>query len=238
MFKRSQQDVSDGSKSWYQDKYQHVLTQRNLLALISLISLLSAVIAAFALLRLVPLKSVEPYLLQVDERSGVTQRVNPLSREDYAASEAVDRYFAYQYLRVREGYNASVIRNNFDMVRVMSTAPLLRVYRYEIDPNNDKGMGKRHGATGQRDVHVNSMVYVVPPSEKGKPLSPTNSRNIQARITTTERLPNQTETVQNWVVTITFEYANLTLNADDQYLNPIGYIVTAYQIQPETLEAK
>ena len=52
MFKRSQQDVSDGSKSWYQDKYQHVLTQRNLLALISLISLLSAVIAAFALLRL------------------------------------------------------------------------------------------------------------------------------------------------------------------------------------------
>ena len=39
MLKRSQKQVSENSQSWYQDKYQHVLTQRNVLALIALIAL-------------------------------------------------------------------------------------------------------------------------------------------------------------------------------------------------------
>ncbi len=234
MFKRSQQDISDGSKSWYQDKYQHVLTQRNLLALISIIALASSVIAGFAVLRLSPLKSVEPYLLQVDEKTGVTQRVNALSRSEYIASESVDRYFTYQYLRMRESYNVSILRYNDNVVRLMSTPAVFRGYRYMINPENEEGFAKRLGAAGQRDVRVRSMAYIVTPGEGGKALLG-STRNMQARITTTERLPNSTETEKNWVVTVTFEYADLNLNTDEQYINPLGYNVIAYQIQPETL---
>ena len=91
MLKRTQRQVSDSSRHWYQDKYQHVLVQRNLLALISLISMAVALVAVFTVARLAPQKSVEPYLLQVDEKTGITRKVEPISRTELANSDAVNR---------------------------------------------------------------------------------------------------------------------------------------------------
>jgi type IV secretion system protein VirB8 len=233
MFKRKQQDVSDSSKHWYQDKYQHVLTQRNMLALIAVVSLFAAAVAAFAVFRLAPLKSVQPYLIQIDEKTGITQRVTPISRADYAASQAVDRYFTSTYLRLRESYNINILRYNYNVLRLMSTADAFRRFRQQVDPANEQSFAKRLGTGGQRDVKIRSMVYVTNPSDSRKASSVTTSKIIQARITTTETLPNQPDLVSFWIITLTFEYADLSLNQEEQLLNPLGYTVTSYQIQPE-----
>lgn len=239
MFKRSQKEVSDSSKHWYQDKYQHILTQRNILALISVVSLGVALIAVFAVLRLAPLKTVEPYLLQVDEKTGVTQRVDPISRKDYAADESVDRYFTSVYIRTYESYNPNIWRYNYNVVRLMSTPEIFRRYRNLINASKTDGVIKRLGLNGQRDVRVRAMAYITNPTErkkgaKGEAEAETSSKIIRADITTTEILPNATEKEERWVVTITFEYRALDLSKDEQLINPLGYIVTSYQIQPET----
>jgi len=234
MFKRKQQEVSDGSKHWYQDKYQHVLTQRNVLALIAIVSLVAATLAAFAVFRLAPLKSVQPYLIQIDEKTGITQRVLPITQQDYSAYEAVDRYFTSMYLRLREGYNISILRYNYNVLRLMSTADVFRRFRWQVDPNNEESFARRLGAFGQRDVKIRSMVYITNPSDRKNKGPSTSGKVLQARITTTESLPNQPDKVSLWIVTINFEYADLSLNQEEQLLNPLGYTVTSYQIQPET----
>lgn len=233
--KRKQQDVSDGSKHWYQDKYQHVLTQRNMLALIAVVSLLAAMVAVLAVAHLAPLKSVDPYLIQIDEKTGITQRVIPVSRADYAADPAVDKYFTSVYLRMRESYNINILRYNYNVVRLMSAADVFRRFRYLVDPTNEDSYAKHLGTTGQRDVKIRSIVYITNPNDKRnkKPVGDNNSKIMQARITTTESLPNAPDKETFWVVTITFEYADLSLNQDEQLLNPLGYTVTSYQIQPE-----
>lgn len=233
MFKRKQQDVAAGSKHWYQDKYQHVLTQRNVLALIAIVSLLMAAIAAAAVMRLAPLKSVEPYLIQIDEKTGITQRVNPLTRNDYTAYEGVDRYFTAAYLRMREGYNPSILRYNYNILRLMSTPAIFRQYRFQIDPETEGSLAARLGLLGQREVKIRSLVYITNPVDKFKKEAAPSGKIMQARITTTERRPNQPDTLSLWVVTLNFEYANLSLNQEEQLLNPLGYTVTSYQIQPE-----
>ena len=233
MFKRKQQDVSDSSKHWYQDKYQHVLTQRNMLALIAVVSLFAAAVAAFAVFRLAPLKSVQPYLIQIDEKTGITQRVLPLTREDYAANQAVDRYFTSTYLRLRESYNINILRYNYNVLRLMSTSDIFRRFRAQVDPSNEESFAKRLGTFGQRDVKIRSLVYVTNPSDRRNASSVTTGKALQARITTTEILPNQADKVSFWIVTINFEYADLSLNQEEQLLNPLGYTVTSYQIQPE-----
>ena len=233
MFKRKQQDVSDGSKHWYQDKYQHVLTQRNMLALIALVSLFAAAVSALAVMRLAPLKSVDPYLIQIDEKTGITQRIQPLTRGDYAADQAVDRYFTSTYLRLREGYNINILRYNYNVIRLMSTADIFRHFRQIADPSNDDSLAKRLGTYGQRDVKIRSMVYVTNPTDRKSKEAVTGAKIIQARITTTESVPNQPDKVSLWLVTVTFQYADLSLNQDEQLLNPLGYTVTSYQIQPE-----
>jgi type IV secretion system protein VirB8 len=229
--KRKQQDVSDGSKHWYQDKYQHVLTQRNMLALISVVSLLACMAAVLAVMHLAPLKSVDPYLVQIDEKTGLTAHILPVSRAEYAANQAVDKYFTALYLRMRESYNINTLRYNYNVVRLMSTDEVFRHFRTLVDPTNDDGFTKHLGAAGLRDVKIRSMVYITNPADKRK--SDDQSKILQARITTTESTPNSSDRENFWVVTVTFQYANLDLTQDEQLLNPLGYTVTSYQIQPE-----
>ena len=233
MFKRSQQEVNEGSKHWYQDRYQHVLTQRNILALVALLALLTALVSVFIVMHMAPLKSVEPYLLAIDEKTGIAQKVDPVSRQDYAASEAVDRYFTSMYMRVRESYNFSILRYNYNLVRLMSTPEVFYGFRRLADPGNPDSLAAHLQSNGQRDIKIKSLSYISNPLAKGQRAETTTSKIMQARITTTDTMPNQADVVQQWVVTVTFEYANLNLNEAEQLLNPLGYSVTSYQIHRE-----
>lgn len=234
VFKRSQKEVSDGSKHWYQDKYQHVLTQRNIFALIALVALGAALVSAFAVFRMAPLKTVEPYLLQIDPKTGITQKVEPLSRNEYAANQAVDRYFVSAYLRQRESYNFSILRYNYNVVRLMSTSGVYNQFRRAVDASNPQSLAATLGTQGARDVRIRSISYIQnPPLPGGRREAPTPTKIMQARITTIDSLGNNADVVQQWVVTINFEYANLNLNEAEQLLNPLGFTVTSYQIQRE-----
>ncbi len=233
VFKRKQKDVTDSSKHWYQDKYQHVMVQRNIFALLAMLALVAAVVAVFAVLRMAPLKTVEPYLLQIDPKTGITQKVEPISRNQYAASEAVDRYFTAMYLRVRESYNFSILRYNYNIVRLMSTPDVFYGFRSEVNASNPNSLAARLGANGQRDIRIRSMSYIQNPRQLGEREEVTPTKIMQARITTVDSAPNAADLVQQWVVTITFEYASLNLNEEEQLLNPLGYTVTSYQIQRE-----
>ncbi len=233
MFRRSQKEVDEGSQNWYQDKYQHVLTQRNVLALIALAALITALCAVFAVMRLAPLKSVEPYLLQVDERNGITQKVSPVTRNEYAANEAIDRYFTSAYLRMRESYNPSILLYNYNAVRIMSVVDVFYAYRRSMDPSVEGSVANHLGNYGRRDVKIRSLAYLVNPVNRFQKAETAQSKIIQARITTTDVIPNQPDVTQYWVITITFEYANLALSEAEQWINPLGYQVTSYQIQRE-----
>lgn len=234
MAKRPQKHVTDSSGHWYQDRYQHMLTQRNVLALIALVALVTALLAVFTVLRLAPLKSVEPYLLQIDEKTGLTQKVNPVTRNEYAASEAVDRYFTATYLRTRESYNPSILFYNYNVVRLMSTTGVFGEYRRQVNASVEGSLANRLGTTGRRDVKIRSMIYITNPANRGRQVNPaTMGRIIQARITTTDTMPNGGDVDQQWIVTVTFEYANLAITEAEQWLNPLGYQVTSYQVQRE-----
>ncbi|MES2984447.1 MAG: type IV secretion system protein [Pseudomonadota bacterium] len=228
MFNRSQKDVSDSSKHWYQDKYQHVLTQRNVLALVAIVSLFAATVAVVAVMRLAPLKSVEPYLLQIDEKSGITQRVIPVTKKEYTADEAVDRYFTALFLRMFESYSANTLRYNYNVVRLMSTPDVFAYFRNQVNPSSETGFAKRLGSEGQRDIKIKSMVYIVNPGAQSS-----STKIMQIRLSTIESAPGIGDKENSWIITLTFEYADLNINQEEQWLNPLGYTVTSYQIQSE-----
>ena len=234
LLKRSQRQVSDSSRHWYQDKYQHVLVQRNLLALLSIVSMVVALVAVFTVARLAPQKSVEPYLLQVEEKTGITQKVEPISRTELANSDAVNRYFVATYLRTREGYNPTTINYNYDIVRVMSSSDVFFQYRRTVDAANPESLTAKFGASGKRSAKINSMAYI----SNTRIQNAANARNtaeriMQVRFTTTSEAPNAPDITENWVATLTFVYADLQLNDAERLLNPIGFRVVNYQVEKE-----
>lgn len=233
MFQRTQRDADESSKHWYQDKYQYVLVQRNVLALISLVALICAAVAVLAVMHFTPLKTVEPYLLQIDLKSGITRKVDPISRYDYAANEAVDRYFVSQYIRVRESYNYSIRATNYNLVRMMSVGPVYDAFRSIAYSTTPTSVMATLGAAGLRDVKITSLSYVQNPRVFGKKDEETPVKIMQARITTTDTIPGAADVVQQWVVTVNFLYASLNLSQEEQLLNPLGFVVVSYQIQRE-----
>lgn len=233
MFKRKQHSVSESAKHWYQDKYQHVLVQRNVLAVIALIALLVSLTSVFAVKRLAPLKTVEPYLLQIDDKSGIVQTVDTAERNIYAASEVVDRYFVSRYIYARETYNFSVLRNNYEIVRVMSTPDLFYGFRKAVDPSNENSLAAVFKTTGQRDVKFASISYIHNPPLPNGEVERYPAKIMQARIIVSDKVPNAADSQTRYVVTITFEYAKLDLNQEEMLINPLGFQVVSYQIQKE-----
>lgn len=233
VFKRSQQTVSKASQHWYQDKYQHVLVQRNILALLALVALVAASVSALAVLKLAPLKTVEPYLLQVNEKTGVTQRVEPLVRDDIKEIEAIDKYFTAMYIHAREEYNYVLFRRNYGIVSQMSSPNVSGVYRQQVSTNNPASPQVIFKDLGQRTVKINSLNYIITPPERGKKDAANDYKILQARITTTDIIPNKADVEQQWVVTITFQYVTFEYNFEQRLINPLGYAVISYQIQRE-----
>lgn len=212
-----------GDSNWYKDRYQSVLVQRKLLVGVTLLSLGCALVTAVSIMQLTPLKTIEPFVIQVDQRSGITQTVNPLTVQELTANEAVTNYFIVQYIRAREGYSRTDLARAYTTVRLMSEANrVFTRYRTDIDPNNPESNTARLGANIIRTVKFQSINYLAP-------------QQVQARVLFEDRNETGAVVARGYrVITLAFEYIKLELSAEERYINPLGFRVTAYRIDEDT----
>lgn len=224
--------TSSSTRDWASDKYQNVLVQRNVLALVALAALVVSFIAVLSVYSLTPLKSVEPYLLTIDEKTGYTQKVEPISRNRYASNEAVDRYFLSKYVLARESYTASLLKHNINIVRVMSAQPVFYRYRALVSPENPKSLPAILKDNGTREVRIRSISYIQNPAISGKS-AVTPTKIAQVRFVVYDSFVGSNLPPEELVATISFEYAELDLTEAEQLINPLSFTVTSYQVQRE-----
>ncbi len=216
-------DIPEEHANWYKDRYQYVVVQRKLLTLITMLSLLCTLGTVLSIAYLTPLKSVEPFVIQVDQKSGITQTVDPLTVKELTANESVNNFFIVQYIRSRESYSIHDLARNYNIVRIMSDRD--RVYNgfiAEADPNNPRSNAARLGSTGQRSVKFKSISYLSP-------------QLAQARIIVEEKGDNVPPNQQHKIVLLAFEYIKLNLTSEERYINPLGFRVTEYRLDEDTL---
>ncbi len=217
---RKNRKVKPEPQSWYRDRYQHVLVQRKLLSLFTILSLGATLVMAVVMTQLIPLKSIEPYVIQIDAKSGRTEMVDPLSASELTTNQVVNNYFLVQYLRAREGYSSADILYNYNLVRLMSDANVYREFSQWADPNNASSNMARLGMLGMRSVKIKSITYISP-----------KVAQIRLMISETNKTPQAIE--YNRIVLINFEYAKMTLSTEERYANPLGFHVTMYQINED-----
>lgn len=209
------------SRNWYKDRYQVVLLQRRLLMGITVLALLSTLASVYVIGQMAPLKSVEPFVIQVDSKSGITQTVDPLTVEEITGIEAVNNYFLVQYIRARESYNMADFRRNYPIVRVMSE--ISGVYqKFAQEATNPTGPAARLGSTGTRSVKFKSISYLKP-------------NLAQARLLIEETAANGGTVQYHKIATIGFEYTKLALTTEERYINPLGFRVKEYRMDEDAL---
>lgn len=226
--KKQKDTVKEEKKNWYADRYQFVVVQRNLLAVLTVLSLISSVVAAFSISQLAPLKSVEPFVIQIDQKSGLTQVVNPITATEFSGNESVNEYFIVQFLRARESIGIAD-NENFNTVRVMSDPDsVYKPYLWDINPNNKTGIRARVPG-GYRTIRVGLITFL----DTRKDSDGSDIRRYQVRANITERIPNAADRTLSKVITIEIKFTKLNLSIQDRYLNPIGFRVVRYLIDED-----
>ncbi len=230
MFKKGDKaEAKPESKSWYQDKFQYVLVQRNILAITTLVALILALISVFAVMQLTPYKSVEPFVIQVDEKSGIVQRVDPVTKQQFTANEAIENYFIVKYITARETYDISDLRHNYNIVRVMSNQSVYADFRRQATPKNPNSPAAVLQTSGKRTVKFKSITYIdtTAPGQQQRANAP---QVAQVRVQVTDNLPKvPAPVVSHQVITLQFQFSDLNLTQEDRYINPLGFTVLSYR---------
>jgi type IV secretion system protein VirB8 len=213
------------TKSWFQDKYQSVLVQRNLLVIFSLVSLCASLLAVYAVKQLTPLRTVEPFIIQIEEKSGITTVVEPLDKDKLKSQESLDNYFLWSYVRARETYHPADQRRNWEIVRVMSDAEIFSQYLADISPNSPSSAAAVLGASGTRVLQDPTVTY----------LNDSERKVAQVRFMVEETF-KRVKTRYPKIATIEYDYFDVELKRSERLINPLGFQTLSYRLDEEVAQ--
>lgn len=188
------------------------------------IAIVASIIAGtsiFAIAGLTPLKTVEPFVVRVDNSTGIVDVVSALTSTDGTYDEAVTKYFAAKYVRAREGYVWSEAEENFRTIALLSTQAeqtrFAAVYRGSNPESPQNAYGR--GATAKINIASISLI---------------NQNVVSVRYMRTIVRGDDVRTT-HWVATLTFSYANVPMSSTDRLVNPLGFAVSEYRADPEAI---
>ena len=189
---------------------------------------LIAVLQGIGLLCLLPLKTIEPFVIRVDNNTGLVDVVSTLASKGKVklnAQEVMDKYWLTQYLRHRESYQWQISAYDRSIVGIMSSNTVQQDYALETDPkNNDNAPIIRYGHSAQVRVHIQAISFISHQTDNGE-----QTKTALIRYSKQIKRIGETSPKGHWVATVTFTYRNSPMKLEDRRLNPLGFQVLSYR---------
>jgi type IV secretion system protein VirB8 len=179
-------------------------------------------VALLALLFLTPLKTNTPYVLRVDNATGHVEILTTLRESESSYGEVVDSYFLNQYVLNREGYDYNTLQNAYNTTALLSDPEVQREYYALFE-----GAQARDTVLKDRAKIIVQIRSITPTPESGTA--------VVRFSTQTKHSNGSIEPLQNWIATTSYTYKDAIMSSTDRRINPLGFQVTSYRIDPETL---
>ena len=110
----------DNARRWEQDLLLSAHRSRRTAWVIAAGACALAVASLSAVAALAPLKTVEPFIIRVDNATGIVDTVSAFNSTPARYDEAVTKYFLGRYVRAREGYSYPEAETNFRTISLLS----------------------------------------------------------------------------------------------------------------------
>lgn len=186
-----------------------------------------AVTSCAALLALMPLKTVEPFLIRVDNSTGIVDVV-PVYAGHVRMEEAVTRYFLSHYVSVCERFNFSTAESDYEECGAFHTAQRNQAWYALWNPNNPRSPLNLHKDGSLVAVRVESVSFF----KRASGLADL----AQVRYVKAERQGNAAEErTTHWIATIQYAYAQPAQDARTRRWNPLGFKILEFTSEPEVL---
>jgi type IV secretion system protein VirB8 len=213
------------AETWSQDRKRAADRSVRIAWIVAGVAALIALLEAAALFLLIPLKHDVPYTLLVDRQTGFVQALKPFQNEAITADAALTRSFLVQYVTARESFDADSLQENYRKVGLWSAGEARDRYIASMSTTNPASPLASLPRRTTIDVTIRSVTS----------LSPTTAL---VRFSTTRTDPGgRPQVAQNWASVVTFRFSAAGMSEQDRLTNPLGFQVTRYRRDAETLPA-
>jgi len=187
------------------------------------------VLALFALMLLVPLKHVEPFVIRVDNTTGIVDVV-PAFTGQASMPEVVTRYFLDHYLTVCERFNFATAESDYEECSSFHAPGRHQEWMTLWDRANPDSPLNRHKDGSTVRVQVSSITFF----QRGNGVEDL----AQVRYVKSQRTGNGNEQLSHWIATIQYVYGTPAKDPRMRRWNPLGFKVVDYRTEAEALPAE
>ena len=180
----------------------------------------AALVAIGAVAGLTPLKTIKPFVVRVDNATGIVDVVSELGNAKTNYDEAINKFFIQWYVRYRQAYSAELMEDYYFAVGALSSPLEQKRYLEQIETSNSESPIKLYGKTSRVRIDVKSISFLQP--------------NV-ALVRYTKILEHGAEQAEktHWAATVTFQYSGTPASEKSRGVNPLGFEVTDYRVDPD-----
>lgn len=193
--------------------------------LVTSVAIFLLIISWIILVIILPLKEVTPYVIQVNEKTGIPDVITVVDSEQLQANEALDKYFVNSYIQIRESYTYQTIQKTYIETQLYSSENVKNEYLAQMNRADSPDQVMK---TGTISVKVNSIIL--------EDIDNVDIKMATARIVKTYTTERNEVYQRNFIIKMAYEYEPAQkLELSFRLENPLGFSVTSYQIIEENI---
>lgn len=175
---------------------------------------------------LTPLKTTEPYVIRVDNNTGFTDIAKPISNAQTSYGEELDKYWLSKFVIERESYDWQFIENSYQTVELMTVPNTFNEYKAyitsKVSPVNLFKQNKKIKVKVLSVSFINGVGQV----------------RLSKQVLSAGGEPDVTLPITYWLATVAFDYKHEIKLEQQRLVNPLGFQVLSYRLDPENLATK
>ena len=176
-----------------------------------------ALLLAITLALLVPLKSVQPYVLTVDRQTGAVEAPTTLQSGRLSQNEAVIQAQLAGYVIARETFDSTDLPVLYHRVQTMSARPVASAYVAQMAATNPESPLNTLSRGDTVTIKIRSVSLI-------------GEASGLVRFTATRTAVGAASGQStNYVSAISFGFSGRPLSQADRFDNPLGFQVTRYR---------
>ena len=198
-------------------------SQRNRWMVVAVLALIMAVVAMGTVVALLPLKEVKPFVVMVDRTTGAAEKIVQVRPVSLAEQEAVRQAELVSYVTDRETYdiadNQTRIPEVLTRSRDQARSSLVALWT----KGNENYPPEIYKTRSRLLVKIVSITLLT-------------ETTAQVRFRKTLESEGERPVERDFVATVGFVFEpRVERNLEDVWKNPLGFVVTNYRVDAETL---
>jgi len=215
------------ARSWDADRAAQLGRSARAAWLTAAAGWLCAVAGAIALTVLMPLKRVDPFVIRVDNTTGVVDVV-PVYAGTASMDEAVTRYFLTHYLNVCERFNFATAESDYEECGAFHSPQRNQAWYALWTTTNPASPLNVHKDGSSVRVQVTSVSFF------SRAIGLSDLAQVRY-LKAARQGPGAEETVTHWLATVQYAYAEPAKDPRTRRWNPLGFKILDFRTEPEAI---